>query len=163
MSNDLALAFRYAPNEGRNEHPPCHLFLPSSTPTITTIITTTTTSPKKQACLPAPVNGNNNNNNTTTNTNNTTTTTMPPCDPNKMPEFKLVDGWNVAVSGPVYNPAVAATEENWTAAAAEYIYTPVKKPAPSSEDTGAPESKAPSTATAEKDRSGAAGNRYVYT
>jgi hypothetical protein len=89
---------------------------------------------------------------------------MPPNDPNKMPEFKVINGWNVAVSGPVHNPAAAAMEKAAAAAEGatpnEYRYVALEK---SAAETGALGSNHPSNATVENDHSGTAGNGYVWT
>lgn len=137
---------------------------PSSSPTITTLLAKTTTSPQRPARrLTLNTDTNNSNNSTTTTT--TTTTTMSPGDPNKMPEFKLIDGWYVAVSGPVYNPAAAASKR--AVARATAATTPgglvyMALPAPAYE-ARAPTASNPSTATVENDLSGTVGDGYVRT
>ncbi|KAM0690096.1 hypothetical protein Q7P36_008863 [Cladosporium allicinum] len=112
--------------------------------------------PARRLLLNTNTNTNNSNNNNTT----TTTTTMSSGDPNKMPEFKLIDGWYVTVSGPVYNPAAAASER--AVALATAATTPgglvyMALPAPAYE-TRAPAASNPSTATVENDCSGTVGD-----
>ena len=90
---------------------------------------------------------------------------MSPGDPNKMPEFKLIDGWYVAVSGPVYNPATAASKR--AVALATAATTPgglvyMALPAPAYE-ARAPAASNPSTATVENGRSRTVGNGFVRT
>jgi hypothetical protein len=89
---------------------------------------------------------------------------MPPNDPNKMPELKVIDEWNVAVSGPVHKPIAAAVEKAAAAAEGappnEYRYVALEK---SAAETGALGSNRPSITTAEKDPSGAVGNGYAYS
>jgi hypothetical protein len=131
--------------------------------TIATLLTTITTIPHPLllACSPARPPPNNNNN------NNQIINNMPPRYPNTMPEFKLIDGWHVAVSQSVHNPADAAVERHFAAVASastsrgemQYYSSPAG-PAPAVSTRALGVEKA-STAAVEKDGSGVVRNGYA--
>jgi hypothetical protein len=112
------------------------------------------------SCSPARPPPNNNNNNKTINN-------MPPRNPNTMPEFKLIDGWHVAVSQPVHNPAGAAVERHFAAVASastsrgemQYYSSPAG-PAPAVSTRALGVEKA-STAAVERDGSVVVRNGYA--
>jgi hypothetical protein len=111
-------------------------------------------SSKQPSCRPAPNNNSNNNN-------------MPPRDPSTMPEFKLIDGWHIAVSQPVHNPAALAIERAKAAAALlppgpKYIDNAVARTSAVFADAGALSDKELPAAKAEKDVCCAGGSGYVY-
>ena len=91
---------------------------------------------------------------------------MPLRDPNIMPEFKFIDGWQIAVSQPVYNPAALAIERAKAAAAAlpsglQYIGNAVARALAVSTGAGALSVSEPSAAMVEKDCSGAVSDGYA--
>jgi hypothetical protein len=93
-------------------------------------------------------------------------TNMPPRDPNIMPEFKLIDGWHIAVSQPVYNPAALAIERARAAAAAlpsglKYIGNVVARAPAVYTGAGAPSVSEPFTATVENDCPSAVSDGYA--
>jgi hypothetical protein len=92
---------------------------------------------------------------------------MPPRDPNTMPEFKLIDGWHIAVSQPVHNPAALAIERAKDAAALlppgpMYIDIAVARTSAVFADAGALSDKELPAAEAEKDVCGAVSDGYAY-
>jgi hypothetical protein len=84
-----------------------------------------------------------------------------------MPEFKLIDGWHIAVSQPVHNPAALAIERAKDAAALlppgpMYIDIAVARTSAVFADAGALSDKELPAAEAEKDVCGAVSDGYAY-
>jgi hypothetical protein len=81
--------------------------------------------------------------------------------------FKLIDGWHIAVSQPVHNPAALAIERAKAAAALlppgpMYIDNAVARTSAVFADAGALSDKELLAAKAEKDICGAVSNGYAY-
>ena len=92
---------------------------------------------------------------------------MPPRDPNTMPEFKLIDGWHIAVSQPVHNPAALAIERAKAAAALlppgpMYIDNAMARTSAVFADAESLSDKELPAAKAEKGVCRAGGSGYVY-